>query len=77
MTAFSLISLIFLSLTAACWSYISSQLRKTLTKLFDLIFIKTDKWTPRIYYAASILFLISAFMQIITVSIRLYQTLMN
>ena len=77
MTAFSLISLIFLCLTATCWSYISSQWRKTRTKPIELLVLKTDKWTPRVNYAASILFLISAFMQIITVSIRLYQTLMN
>ena len=77
MTAISLISLIFLCLTAACWSHISSQLRKTRTKPFELLVLKTDKWTPRVNYAASILFLISAFMQIITVSILLYQTLMN
>lgn len=77
MTAFSLISLIFLCFTAACWSYISSQLRKTRTKPYGLLVLKTDKWTPRVNYAASILFLISAFMHIITVSIRLYQTLMD
>ena len=71
------ISLIALCLTAACWSYVSGQWRKTRTKPYELLVLKTDKWTPRVNYAASILFLISAFMQIITASIRLYQTLMN
>lgn len=77
MTAFALISLIFLCLTAACWSYISSQWRKTRTKPIELLVLKTDKWTPRVNYAASIIFLIAAFMEVITASIRLYQTLMN
>ena len=77
MTAFSLISLIALCLTAAFWSYISGQWRKTRTKPVELIVLKTDKWTPRVNYAASILFLIAAFMQVIAASIRLYQTLMN
>ena len=77
MTVFAPISLIFLCLTAACWAHVSSQWRKACAKPNALFVLKTDKWTHRVNYAASILFLIAAFMQIITVSIRLYQTLMN
>ena len=77
MTAFYIITLIFLASTVALWTILSYRYKKALTKPFDLIFIKTDKWTPRIYYAASIAWLISSFMQLITASISLYQTLMN
>ena len=77
MTYFALISLIFLCLTAACWAHVSSQWRKACAKPNALFVLKTDKWTHRVNYAASILFLIAAFMQIITASIRLAQTLMN
>ena len=77
MTVFAPISLIFLCLTAACWAHVSSQWRKACAKPNALFVLKTDKWTHRVNYAASILFLIAAFMQIITASIRLYQTLMN
>ena len=77
MTVFYLISLIFLASTVVLWTILSHRYRKTLTKPFDLIFIKTDKWTPRIYYATSIAWLISSFMQLILVAIRLGQTLMN
>ena len=77
MTVFSIITLVILCLVAALWANLSSHFRKTLTKPYGLLVLKTDKWTPRVNYAASLLFLISAFMQIITVSIRLYQTLMD
>ena len=77
MKVFALISLIFLCLTAACWAHISSQFRKACAKPNALFVLKTDKWTHRVNYAASILFLIAAFMQIITASICLAQTLMN
>ena len=77
MKVFALISLIFLCLTAACWAHISSQFRKACAKPNTLFVPKTDKWTHRVNYAASILFLIAAFMQIIIASISLYQTLMN
>ena len=77
MTVLSIITLVILCLVAGLWTNLSNHFRKTLTKPYGLLVLKTDKWTPRINYAASILFLIAAFMQIIIVSIRLYQTLMN
>lgn len=77
MTVFSIIALVILCLMAGLWTILSSRFRKTLTKPYEFLVLKTDKWTPRIYYAASILFLISAFMQLILVAIDLYQTLMN
>lgn len=77
MTVFYLISLIFLALTVAFWTILSHRYKKTLTKPFQLMVLKTDKWTPRISYAASIAWLISSFMQLILVAIDLYQTLMN
>ena len=77
MTVFYIITLIFLASTVVLWTILSHRYKKALTKPFDLIFIKTDKWTPRIYYAASITWLISSFMQLILVAIRIAQTLMN
>lgn len=77
MTAFYIITLIFLASTVALWTILSYRYKKTLTKPLDLIFIKTDKWTPRIHYIASIAWLISSFMQLILVAIRFAQTLMN
>ena len=77
MTVFFIITLIFLCLTAACWTHISSQFRKACAKPNTIFVPKTDKWTHRVNYAASILFLVAAFMQIIIASISLYQTLMN
>jgi len=77
MTVFHIIALVILCLVAGLWVNLSSHFRKNLTKPYGLLVLKTDKWTPRINYAASILFLISSFMQLILVAIRLYQTLMN
>ena len=77
MTVFSIITLIFLASTVVLWTILSYRYKKALTKPFDLIFIKTDKWTHRVNYAASIFFLIAAFMQIIIAIISLAQTLMN
>ena len=77
MEIFALIPLIFLCLTAACWAHISCQFRKACAMPNALFVLKTDKWTHRVNYAASILFLIAAFMRIIIASICLYQALMN
>ena len=77
MTVFSIITLVILCLVAGLWTNLSSHFRKTLTKPYGLLVLKTDKWTPRINYAASIAWLISSFMQLILVAIDLYQTLMN
>ena len=77
MEIFALIPLIFLCLTAACWAHISSQFRKACAKPNALFVLKTDKWTHRVNYAASIAWLISSFMQLILVAFRLAQTLMN
>ena len=77
MTAFYIITLIFLASTVALWTILSYRYKKILTKPYELLVLKTDKWTPRISYAASIAWLISSFMQLILVAIHLYQTLMN
>ena len=77
MTVFSIITLVILCLVAGLWANLSSHFRKTLTKPYELLVLKTDKWTPRISYAASIAWLISSFMQLILVAIRFARTLMN
>lgn len=77
MTAFYIITLIFLASTVALWTILSHRYKKTLTKPYEFLVLKTDKWAPRINYAASIAWLISSFMQLILVAIRLAQTLMN
>ena len=77
MTIFYIITLIFLTLTVSLWTILSYRYKKTLTKPYELLVLKTDKWSPRINYAASIAWLISSFMQLILIAVRLGQTLMN
>ena len=77
MKVFALISLIFLASTVVLWTILSYRYKKALTKPNALFVLKTDKWTHRVNYAASIFVLIAAFMQIIIASISRYQTLMN
>lgn len=77
MIVFETTALICLIMTAAIWAYLSGRLKKTLTKPREDLILKTDKWTPRLNFAASILFLISSIVHVIVRIIILGQTLIK